>query len=116
MNTKKEIERHRLPCGAVTVSIDAVCRRKLRDHFDQALDELTKLTHPEGVSEEIMDSDEVLIPEEKEAEESPEDKKKRMVEEGKLKAEVKSEVDKYKEKLMGNSKLLQDTSGKINKR
>ena len=116
MNTKKEIERHRLPCGPMTVSIDGVCRRRLRDHFDSLLDRLTQETHPEGVEEEILEVDEVEIPEEKEPEESDKDKKKRLIEEGKLKAEVKHEVEKHKEKLMGNSKMLQNPTGKIQKR
>jgi hypothetical protein len=116
MNTKKEIERHRLPCGPMTVSIDGVCRRRLRDHFDALLDRLTQETHPEGVEEEILEVDEVEIPEEKEPEESDKDKKKRLIKEGKLKAEVKHEVEKHKEKLMGNSKMLQDPTGKIQKR
>ena len=116
MNTKKEIERHRLPCGPMTVSIDGVCRRRLRDHFDSLLDRLTQETHPEGVEEEILEVDEVEIPEDKEPEESDKDKKKRLVKEGKLKAEVKHEVEKHKEKLMGNSKMLQDPTGKIQKR
>ena len=116
MNIKKEIERHRLPCGPMTVSIDGVCRRRLRDHFDALLDRLTKETHPEGVEEEILEVDEVEIPEEKEPEESDKHKKKRLIKEGKLKAEVKHEVEKHKEKLMGNSKMLQDPTGKIQKR
>ena len=116
MNTKKEIERHKLPCGPVTVSIDGVCRRRLRDHFDALLDRLTQETHPEGVEEEILEVDEVEIPEEKEPEESDKDKKKRLIKEGKLKAEVKHEVEKHKEKLMGNSKMLQNPTGKIQKR
>jgi len=29
---------------------------------------------------------------------------------------VKAEIKKYQEQLMGNSKMLQDISGKINKR
>ena len=116
MNTKKEIERHRLPCGPMTVSIDGVCRRRLRDHFDALLDRLTQETHPEGVEEEILEVDEVEIPEEKKPEESDKDKKKRLIKEGKLKAEVKVAVEKHKNKLMGNSKMLQDPTGKIQKR
>ena len=116
MNTKKEIERHRLTCGPMTVSIDGVCRRRLRDHFDALLDRLTQETHPEGVEEEILEVDEVEIPEEPEEEESEDEKKKRMIAEGKLKAEVKHEVEKYKEKLMGNSKMLQSQSGKLPKK
>lgn len=49
-------------------------------------------------------------------EEDMDQKKQRMIEEGKMKADVKAEVKKYEEKLMGNSKMLQDTSGKIKPR
>lgn len=116
MNTKKEIERHRLPCGPMTVAIDGVCRRRLRDSMDALLDRLTQETHPEGIDEEILEVDEVEVPEEPEPEETEEERKERLIQEGKLKAEVKHEVEKYKEKLMGNSKMLQDPSGKIKKR
>ena len=117
MNPKKEIERHRLPCGPMSISVDGVCRRKLRDQFDALLDRLTQETHPEGVDADILELDEeVEIPEVKEPEETDKEKKERLIREGKLKAEVKKEVQKYEEKLMGNSKLLQDTSGKIPKR
>lgn len=120
MNTKKEIERHHLPCGPVTVSIDGVCRRRLRDHFDALLDRLTQETHPEGVDRDILEmEEEVEIPEPPEMpepEETDEEKKERMIAEGKLKADVKKEVKKYEDKIMGNSRLLQDTSGKIKKR
>jgi hypothetical protein len=112
MNTKRESERHRLPCGPVTVAIDGVCRRRLHDHFDALLDRLTQETHPEGRDEEAEDLSEV----EKEKEETRSEKKKRLIEEGKLRAEVNAKVKQYKEKLMGNSKLLQDPSGKIEKR
>jgi hypothetical protein len=116
MNTKKEIERHKLPCGPVTVAIDGTCRRRLRDNFDSLLDRLTRETHPGGVDEEILEVDEVEIPEDPEKEESDDEKKKRLIKEGKLKAEVKVAVEKHKNKLMGNSKMLQDPSGKIKKR
>jgi hypothetical protein len=117
MNPKKEIERHRLPCGPMSVSVDGVCRRKLRDHFDSLLDRLTQETHPEGVDTEILEmEEEVEIPEVKEPEETDKEKKERLIKEGKLKADVKKEVQKYEEKLMGNSKMLQSQSGKIAKR
>ena len=117
MNPKKEIERHRLTCGPMTIAIDGVCRRRLRDHFDAMLDRLTQETHPEGVDRDILEmEEEPEIPEVKEPEETDEEKKERLIKEGKLKAEVKKEVQKYEEKLMGNSKLLQNTSGKISKR
>lgn len=116
MNAKKEIERHRLPCGPMTVSVDGVCRRRLRDSMDALLDRLTQETHPEGIDEEILEVDEVEIPEEPEPEETGKEKKDRLIREGKLKAEVKHEVEKHKAKLQGNSKLLQDTSGKLPKK
>jgi hypothetical protein len=81
------------------------------------MDRLTRETHPEGADREILEmEEEPEIPEEVEPEESDKEKKERLIKEGKLKAEVKHAVDKYKEKLQGNSKLLQDTSGKIPKR
>jgi hypothetical protein len=95
MNVKLEVDRHRLPCGPMTVSIEGVCRRRIRDHFDSLLDRLTLEIHPEG-----HDHDQA-----------------QMVQEGKKKADAKMEIDKYKEKLlMGNSKLLQDPSGKLPKK
>ena len=101
----------------MTIAIDGVCRRKLRDHFDALLDRLTQETHPEGVDADILELDEeVEIPEVEEPEETDKEKKERLIKEGKLKAEVKKEVQKYEEKLMGNSKLLQRTDGKIEKR
>ena len=116
-NPKELIKIHKLPCGPVTIGIDGTCRRRLRDHFDALLDKLTQETHPEGADSEILEmEEEVEIPEPKEPEETEEEKKKRMIEEGKLKADVKKEVSKYEEKLMGNSKLLQDPTGKIKKR
>ena len=117
MDAKKLIEKHLLPCGPMSVSVEGVCRRRLRDSMDALLDRLTEETHPEGVDPEILEMDEqVEIPEEKEPEETPEEKKKRMISEGKLKADVKKVVKSYEDKIMGNSKMLQRTDGKINKR
>lgn len=96
MNAKKEIERHRLPCGPVSISIEGTCRRRLRDHFDSLLDRLTQETHPEGVDQEILEMDEqVELPEEPEQEETDEEKRARMLEEGKMKIDVKRELAKY---------------------
>lgn len=184
MNPKKLIEAHKLPCGPMSVAIDGVCRRRLKDHFDSLLDRLTQETHPSGVDEEILEMEEqVELPEEPEQEETDEEKrekmlsdgkmkidvkrelakyeaetaeepeeeeeeeetddemKKRLIKEGKLKADVKKVVQKYEDKIMpkpktpakpktsdhsepeeeeedlqGNSKMLQNRTGKINKR
>ena len=55
-----------------------------------------------------------------EPEEEPEptlnERKKVMLDEAKMKAEVKVEAREHEKKLMGNSKLLQDTSGKLPKK
>ena len=98
MNPTKMIKRHQLPCGPMAVSIDGICRRKLRDHLDQLLDRLTEETHPEGVDKDILEMEEqVDIPEEEtEQEETREEKKARMIDEGLLKLEVQQELEKYK--------------------
>jgi hypothetical protein len=117
MKAKELIEKHKIPCGPMSVSVEGVCRRRLRDHLDALLDRLTQETHPEGADRDLLEmEEEPEIPEDPEPEETRDDKKKRLIEEGKLRAEVSKEVGKYKEKLMGNSKLLQDPSGKIKKR
>lgn len=140
-NPAKEIEQRRLPCGPMSVSVDSVCRRRLRDHFDALFDRLTQDIHPEAFDEEEAADLEEIDPEEfekaradaeknleKEASkleqpledmlnfETMEEKKERMIEEGKMKADVKKAIKEYEEQLMGNSKMLQDTSGKIKKR
>lgn len=117
MKAKELIAKHKLPCGPTAIGVEAVCRRRLRDHLDSMLDRLTQETHPQGVDENILEMDEdVEIPEEPEPEETDDEKKERMIREGKLKADVKKEVQKYEEKLFGNSKMLQSQSGKIPKR
>lgn len=101
----------------MAVNIEGVCRRRLKDHYDVLLDKLTAEIHPAGVDEEILAMEEqVEIPEPKEPEETDDEKKERLIKEGKLKADVKKEVQKYEEKLFGNSRMLQSKSGKINKR
>lgn len=140
-NPAKEIEQRRLPCGPMSVSIDSVCRRRLRDHFDALFDRLTQEIHPEAFNEDEADDLDEIDPEafekaradiekklEKDAQkldqpiedmlshETAEEKKERLIEEGKLKVDVKKAIKDYEEKLMGNSKMLQDTSGKIKKR
>jgi sigma54-dependent transcription regulator len=46
------------------------------------------------------------------SEETQEERKRKLVEEGKFRADVQSEIKKYRENLQGNGKLLQDVSGK----
>lgn len=148
MNALEEISQHRIPCGPMTVAATGVCRRRLRDTYDQLLDRLTKEIHQEYTPPELpkdheFDKDGSLIHKdelakrettvksmqkgkekakkerEKNAPHSPEileSKKEKLLQEGMMKADVKKQVKEYEEKLMGNSKMLQDTSGKIKKR
>jgi hypothetical protein len=148
MNALEEITQHRIPCGPMTVAAAGVCRRRLRDSYDQLLDRLAqeihqeytppelpkdhkfdkegKLVHKEELAKREQTSKTMLKEKEKAEKEreknepqSPEileSKKEKMLQEGKLKADVKKEVKEYEEKLMGNSKMLQDISGKIKKR
>lgn len=105
MNPTKELERHRLPCGAATIAAEAVCRRRLRDHFDALLDQLTQETNPEGVDKDILEmEEEVNIPEPQEPEETREEKKARMIDEGKLKLEVGKELEKHREEMYPEKK------------
>ena len=145
MNVNTELERHRLPCGPVTVAADAVCRRRLRDHYDVLLDKLSELTSqkyeaPRAPKDHSIEDGKVVHnevkkaqteqeaakkkvegkakaeAEKKAAEPSRAEKKKQMLADAKDKAEVKVKTKEYEEKLMGNSKLLQDPTGKIQKR
>ena len=96
MKAKELIEKHKIPCGPMSVSVDGVCRRRLRDHLDALLDRLTKETHPEGADRDILEmEEEPEIPETEEAEETDEQKRERMLAEGKMKIDVKKELAKY---------------------
>jgi hypothetical protein len=148
MNALEEISQHRVPCGPMTVAAAGVCRRRLRDSYDQLLDRLTQEIHQEYTPPElptdhefdkqgnIVHKDELAKREkaaktmqkgkekakkerEKNEPHSPEvleAKKEKLLQEGMMKAEVKTKLKEYEEKLMGNSKILQDTSGKLKKR
>ena len=148
MKAHEEISRHRVPCGPMTVSVRAVCRRRLKDSFDTLLDRLTEEIHPEFFpaetpknhtrtedgkilhndvissnkqAEDVMKKDKEETKKESEknaphSEEVLEAKKQKMIQEGKMKAEVKTGLKQYEEKLQGNSKMLQDITGKIEPR
>ena len=160
MNVKEEIERRRMPCGPVTVAIEGVCRRRLKDKFDTILGKLSEMTDqeyqpqqaPEGheivdgkivsekqlkekqheekredllktgfmkneVAAEVARHKEKVMPKKEEKKEPTlDERKKEMLKEAKMKAEVKIKAKEHEKRLEGNSKLLQDTSGKINKR
>lgn len=116
ITTKDKIEKgYRVPCGPMDVTADGICRRSLKDSFNLLLDRLTQDLNPGVPKQDIPDGMEVneegfLVGGRGE---TLEDKRQRLLEEGKLRAEVQLELKKYREELQGNSKLLQDTSGKI---
>ncbi len=109
---------YQIPCGVMGISADSVCRRSLRSSMDRLLDRLTQEIHPAMESDKLpkgMDADGVNLVEviKEPIRETPQERKERLLEEGKIRAEVKMAVKSYEEELQGNSKLLQDTSGKI---
>lgn len=111
---------YRIPCGPMDVSADSICRRSLKDSSNALLDRLSRETTsgipktsklPAGV--EV--SEEGLLVSKKD--ETPAEKKERLIKEGKMRAEVSAEVKKYREEILqGNSKLLQDITGRIEPR
>lgn len=128
MPSKKEkIEKfYRVPCGPMDIDADSVCRKSLSQGMDRLLDRLTQDVNPEippaaklpkGTT--VDETGRLMV----EKSESRDDKKQRLIEEGKLRAEVRLAVKHYQEglnpgnlrqdTLQGNSKLLQDITGKI---
>lgn len=105
-----------IPCGPMDVSADGVCRKSLSQHMDRILDRLTVEVNPEpppqgklGKGLEADDEGKIVkIPGE-----TREEKKERLIKEGILRAEVRAAIKQYQETLQGNSKLLQDITGKI---
>jgi len=110
LRAAEKLKEHKLPCGPMDVSVDSVCRRRLHDHLDQLLDRLCEECNPTPPESDIP-KDWMAEPEETMAQ-----KKKRMIEEGKMKAEVKVKVKEHEATLMGNSKLLADPKQKVTTR
>lgn len=114
--TKDKIEgQYRIPCGPMDIAADAICRRSLRDRFDKLLDRLTIEVNPHPPSPgklpndlEVSDDGKIVA----KREESEEDRKKKLIDEGKFRADIHAEIKKYREDLQGNGKMLQDISGK----
>lgn len=79
LNKSKIETTGQIPCGAVRVHADSVCKRGLRDSMDKLLDRLSEELHPVELTENYS-------------------KNLKVSDEGNI---------------QGNSKLLQDTSGKI---
>jgi hypothetical protein len=117
LSIEDKIEKHYvLPCGPMDISAEGVCRKSLSQHMDKVLDRLTLEVNPEpppqGKLQKGLEADDdgkiVEIPGE-----TREEKKARLVKEGILRAEVREAIKQYQETLQGNSKLLQDITGRI---
>jgi hypothetical protein len=122
MSTSKTLEKlndHKLPCGPMTVAVNSVCRKRLHDKFDHLLDRLCEKCHPEPIKPEAPKGHEFDDKGKVVQSNQPKprnEKKKELIESGKLRAEVQHEVKKYKEQLVGNSKMSQDITGEIKPR
>jgi hypothetical protein len=120
MNPKEELEKRRLACGPMSVSVDGVCRRKLEEKYNKLLDRLTHEVHPEYVKPEAPKGYEfdakgnlVNTAEKLQAQRDKDLSKviKGLKEPG---PDGKSKQPGFQEGLlMGNSKLLQDPTGKM---
>lgn len=110
---------YKVPCGAMDVSADSVCRRSLTSGLDKLLDRLTQEVNPLPVTSASLpkglSSDETgkLVVE---LDEDRDGKLERLIEDGKLRAEARLAIKHYQETLQGNSKLLHDITGKIHPR
>ena len=164
----QEMTMHRVPCGPVSVNASAPCRRRLRDTFDKLLDKMCEKCHDQFPEPEIPDGYEVdengkvmdsqFLKEQEKAKKEPtleekrgkmledgkmkntvqaelaqhkeevmpkkpepkeptlEERRKELLDEAKMKAEVKIKAKEHEVRLQGNSKLLQRSDGKIEKR
>ena len=91
----EKIKQHKLPCGPMDVSINSVCRRRLHDHFDKLLDRLCEECNPTPPPSDVP-KDWMTEPEE-----TLDEKREKMVEEGKMKAEAKAKIKEYEKTLAG---------------
>ena len=121
---QRELSMHRVPCGPMSIKASGVCRRRLRDNFSTLIDRLSQETGPQEPMGPEMPEGYHMMPDGtvmSDAHMKAEDMKKA---EKKAKKEGKDDpVGKLAEALtgtltqkhneMGNSKMLQDTSGKI---
>ena len=121
---QRELSMHRVPCGPMSIKASGICRRRLRDNFGILIDRLSQETGPPESLEPEMPEGYHMMPDgtvmsdahmkaedmKKKAKKEEKDKKNDPV--GKL-AEALTGTLAEKHKEMGNSKMTQDTSGKI---
>jgi hypothetical protein len=119
MNPKAELEKRRLVCGPMSVSVDGVCRRKLEEKFNTLLDRLTHEVHPEYVKPEApkgyeFDAKGNLVNTAEKLQKERQKDLKKVIEGINQSGDGKSKQPGFQEGLlMGNSKLLADPTGKL---
>jgi hypothetical protein len=120
MNPKEELEKRRLACGPMSVSVDGVCRRKLDEKYNTLLDRLTHEVHPEYVKPEApkgyeFDAKGNLVNTAEKLQAQREKDLSKVIQGMKQSgADGKAKQPGFQEGLlMGNSKLLQDPTGKM---
>ena len=114
--TQLDLQEHRVPCGPMSIDASAVCRRRVRDNFSLLLDRLCEECHPGSIAPElpegyIVDEDGAVV-EDPSMQEGEEEVTKiaealKGVVGGKKKKGEKEFAD------VGNSKMVQDTTGVI---
>ena len=97
MSVSEEIDRRRVPCGPVTVAVEGVCRRRLKDIMDRLLDRLSQETSQEFQPPEAPEGHEIVDGKvvSKDADKTPEAKGQKMLEEGLVKNEVKAKLKEH---------------------
>ena len=120
---KKELGLHRVPCGPMSVKASGICRRRLRDNFNTLLDRLSEETGPQQPMGPEMPNGYHMMPDgtimsdaHMQAQEAKKKARKAKKENpmGQLAEAIKGLSGPQQSfNDMGNSKMLQDPSGKI---
>ena len=120
---KKNISMHLVPCGPMTIKASGVCRRRLRDNFNTLLDRLSQETGPQQPMGPEVPGGHTLMPDGTimetaylQAQEAKKKAKKAKKENpmGQLAEAIKGLSGPQQSfNDMGNSRMLQDPSGKI---
>ena len=120
---KKELSMHRVPCGPMSIKASGICRRRLRDNFNTLLDRLSEETGPQQPMGPEMPNGYHMMPDgtimsdaHMRAQEAKKQAKKAKKENpmGQLAEAIKGLSGPQQSfNDMGNSKMLQDPSGKI---
>jgi hypothetical protein len=120
---KKNISMHRVPCGPLSINASGVCRRRLRDTFNTLLDRLSQETGPQQPMGPEVPGGHTMMPDGTimensylQAQEAKKKARKAKKEDpmGRLAEAIKGLSNPQQSfNDMGNSKMLQDPSGKL---